>query len=607
MPSKLIVLVSLLIMTALPIIGQPTRCDGAEANAEVYSSIHYTVPFQTGVEVNAAPINCIQPIKAIKGQKFVLFEVKELYLESTALCITYVEDNPDFCASSYLVQLIGPSGTFQVNSTTLGINQAPSSWASEPADDGILRYKITSELIDVSACTIDSDCYLSLRVLMSGPPGAQRVQGLDLGVSSFDFKLSHSNFAYYYWPEDSRDSLARSRTSRPKLCFGCPEESINGSHIQVSAAVSGGWGIAPPIKAEITFELANPVGVLGYRRGTSSNYGYGVGSTESDPDFKFTQEKNGSLAPPTVDGQSIKTIGEVEQSAVTVTSFDYGGVTLVRAKAQFNGVWHYADSTDIVEDDEFNLLPKAACAVDAGDSRGFLQIPIDVDCNWIADGWEKPKAKRALASGTSPGTTIHFPQYWDEETALPSTPSNLRKGDGFGAYDEYRGFHTTKDDNNNSIQFERTDASILDSFYVGHQEPPEHIGSMKAAVKEILEKELPPKTNGNGEVLRDEYDDPLLSVKLHSLKSGLYQFDPISSEASALNINTELLSNPFNYPILLSPKTCPADERALGFTPGSGKAPGEITLCLNNIYNGLGNDQAWKRSVLAQVVVTCSP
>ncbi|MCX6609706.1 MAG: hypothetical protein NTW74_02520 [Acidobacteria bacterium] len=592
MPLKIQPLILCLFLSVLPSFCQEPTCH-AGGFTEPLQSISRSIPFWTGIEVSPEPIDCIQRLKAVKGQKLVLVEIKEQYLESSSLCVEEVPNNPNFCSSSYSVQVLGPSGqSAQVTSTTNGLNPAPGDWDSEMTEDGVLRSKITATVIDVSQCTVSADCEFEMRIQMSGGfPYPQRVQALEIGVGPLEFKLIHSPFAYFYWPEDSRESgsVEIARKSRHKQCFMCPVN--DGKSIKVQAAFVGGSGIAEVPKYKITFELGNPSGVVDYRDGTSSNFGNGAGSGKNDPDFRFTQEANEGFDAPTSVGQSIQTSEEVDFKEVTVTSFDYGGVTLIRAKINVDGVWIYADSTD-VEDDDFNLLPKAACAVDSNDKRGFQQIPIDVDCNWIADSWEKPKATRALG-------VIHFPKYWDGETSLPTTPASVTPGDGYGAYDEYRGFHTVND--SDDIQFERTDGSILDSFYVGHQESGAYIGKMKIAVKSVLEKELPQKTNSNGDLLRDEYDDPLLSVKLHNLRSDQYStMAGTSVQSLPLNKNTEEDSNPINYPILLVPSSCPGQQ--LGITPVSGKSDQAIKICVNNIAATAGNDGILENTLISTTV-----
>lgn len=426
---------------------------------------------QAGAEFDATPINCTKTLTALKGQKYALVLLKEYYFEDATLAgYCNAPGDPGACISSVDVSLSGGTSSAQISSTSTATSKSGGDWTEEVIAPGVsLWTRYVFKFLDVSACALASDCELTLQ-FQTVRSTVRNFQGFELHVDA-GWVFTLENTQWNYLPEDSTDGTnAGSPPSGPppvsakpegpgrklhSTCADCPD----GKKASYFAFISTSYGTVDPsvLAAPITFELSLPNGVSGYRPGSSSNFGT---QTVSDPDYKFLAAENSEFNPPTSNGQSITTKGAVDSASVTVTSFDFGGVALLRAKAQIGGTWVYASAGP--QYDQFGTyISPPSCAVAISDTRGFVQIPIDTDCNWIADSWEYEPAMRALQA-------YHFPKYWDEETGDPQKrPSVLtsKKGDGFGAYDEYRGFHVLDRDDNNKILHRRTKAgSDLDLF-----------------------------------------------------------------------------------------------------------------------------------------------
>ncbi len=403
---------------------------------------------QVGSEFEADPINCTKILTARKGQKYALILLKEYYYEDSTLVGYCNVPVPGACISRVEVTLSGGSAADSITSTATATTKTAGDWTDAAIAPGVkLWTRYVFRLLDVSTCALTSDCELTLH-LQTVRSTVRNFQGFELHVDA-GFTFALENTQWNYLPEDSTDT-----TNTNVVCPYC----LDGKKVTYNAYIPSYTNVDPTVlAAQITFELSLPNEVTGYRPGSSSNFGQ---QTVSDPDYKFLAGDNSDFNPPTSNGQSITTSGAVNGAMVTVSSFDYGGVALLRAKAQIGGIWIYA-SADARYDELGAQLPSPSCAVSGNDTRGFVQIPIDTDCNWIADSWELEPAMQALQ-------VPHFPKYWDDEIGdSQKRPSVLtsHKGDGFGAYDEYRGFHVLDRDDNNKPLHRRTKAdSDLDLF-----------------------------------------------------------------------------------------------------------------------------------------------
>jgi hypothetical protein len=88
--------------------------------------------------------------------------------------------------------------------------------------------------------------------------------------------------------------------------------------------------------------------------------------------------------------------------------------------------------------------PIGTCGTDFA-SHPFASLPVDQDCNGIADSWEDANSPETDAQGNvvhdASGNTLHLPIDWDQEPGYDGTTV----GDGYSVHDEYRGFHYIDD------------------------------------------------------------------------------------------------------------------------------------------------------------------
>jgi hypothetical protein len=166
-------------------------------------------------------------------------------------------------------------------------------------------------------------------------------------------------------------------------CFGVKNQS-NGCYAvftatKIPAVFADGAGAD-----KIFFDLQSTTALKGY----SSNACWNQRCSDlrdTGPDFQFVQgdQTAAGLNAPTNQGQRIGTTGTPSTLTVVVTSFDYGGETVVRP---------------LVTDDPDN--PAYLIEADFVDQQGkrlkksAITLPLDQDSNGIADAWEKPYANR---------------------------------------------------------------------------------------------------------------------------------------------------------------------------------------------------------------------
>ncbi len=149
----------------------------------------------------------------------------------------------------------------------------------------------------------------------------------------------------------------------------------------------------------------------------------GLGSAQELSEFKAS----GGLQP---DGSfMVETIGEdLIGATVKITSRDFGGRARVYSEIVLS------DGTvvpsDLVVDENNNEVAKPACLSQS--EFKFATLPLDQDCDEIADAWERPPTA-TVAPGVGPIANAD-----DDSEPGPGGP---HVGDGYTAHNEYRGFH----------------------------------------------------------------------------------------------------------------------------------------------------------------------
>lgn len=249
------------------------------------------------------------------------------------------------------------------------------------------------------------------------------------------FRFSLTNTKNSFVPKDRSDNSFGA-------CNGSAALGCTSNH-QVSI---GGLLLGDEMKRKVTFELHHYDGISGDRKGVSSNKGSAEETTAHD--YLFPQGQTG-FDNPGSNAREITTSEAVSSATVLVDSRDYGGIGILQAKIEHDGSWIYAevDPYDI----DYQEVAVSNCA---SPSRAglFAQLPIDRDCNWIADTWEAFYL-------TAPQK---MDRYEDMEATTQIPPAGYVRGDGFGAYDEYRGFHVVTADGATHI---RTNPKKLDTFF----------------------------------------------------------------------------------------------------------------------------------------------
>ena len=145
---------------------------------------------------------------------------------------------------------------------------------------------------------------------------------------------------------------------------------------------------------------------------------------------------------------------------MTVTSHDFGGAAQLSATATLeDGRSFHADVVDRISG-----MDVAAPAGNCGSvfsQQQFASVPVDQDCDGIADSWED-------ANSTQNGS--HLPPNWDRE---PTYGANV--GDGYSVHDEYRGFHYILDSRTGGDQVRWASTDPLNKIDVFFCDPSDKI------------------------------------------------------------------------------------------------------------------------------------
>ncbi len=144
--------------------------------------------------------------------------------------------------------------------------------------------------------------------------------------------------------------------------------------------------------------------------------------------------------------------------------------------AEDNSDWTWVDSTTLkCEYNSMNTtLPssiKVRCRdwgahgeinVTTTDTDITRHIPIDVNQNDIADGWEK---EHGIYESDVAKAQAKAADHDDDEKGPGTNPNH---GDGWSVYDEYRGLYTTTDERGNPTGYTRLNPEIKDIMYTSH-------------------------------------------------------------------------------------------------------------------------------------------
>lgn len=203
-----------------------------------------------------------------------------------------------------------------------------------------------------------------------------------------------------------------------------------------------------------------------WMQGTSTDFG---ADRAVDPDYVFERglvagyptALNTTLAPPQDGGLSISTAQPTPYAVdVTVTSRDFGGAARLYAEATLPG--GPAFNVEVVEDVnpppgqhvvDVEIPTGAPCGQNFK-TRAFASLPVDQNCNGIADGWEASYGLMGAAT--------------DDLDQAENGGSTV--GDGLTVHEEYRGFHyIDRSSGNPVVTWTSTDpVRKLDLFFWDH-------------------------------------------------------------------------------------------------------------------------------------------
>ncbi len=251
---------------------------------------------------------------------------------------------------------------------------------------------------------------------------------------NFRFALTQTNFSFQ--PRDARDSV--SDCGNPLHTYNCyPEFKVG--FVKIVNITPGSspsyYPVEPYGKIRFRLKFQKP-----HLRGTSSNQGSGM-----EPDYLI----NPGLAPlegqadgqqlfqfsPTTPAQALQSDGSyvVETSPLgtvdlKVTSMDFGGRARLYAEAIFdNGGSEIVVAAEAGEIIDWLFTPADVPTCVADTVLKFATLPLDNDCDDIADSWE-----------------AEVGQITNSEDDAEPGPGGQHVGDGYTAHDEYRGFHYTR-------------------------------------------------------------------------------------------------------------------------------------------------------------------
>jgi hypothetical protein len=418
--------------------------------------------------------SCSLQIMVAQGQKRVVLVEGWNYIQSK-----YPGDCQGCEANNITVSLTGlppafPYGQTYTSSQTGYIDQPPSgSWIALPpwslispfptcsTPDGSCWYLNKYTAFDVSSFTAKGSLTLTLNVRIAiASQYSNDWQGewwnpITVAAGVFGgtrFTLSQTESAFR--PRDARDAAAQCGQADP--ASGRPLD--RDCHPQFTATLAGlesyGPILAGAIAPSIAFALtaATPLAAAGtWLQGTSTNYGT---DAATDPDYMFEFDAQPAQSKPLLAVQNLLAMqtnpGSIRTGAdpngapsttvsmpITVTSQDFGGKAYLRAALTL-GPGAAAIDAEIVDPITGKDVPApvdnkpiGTCGTDFA-SHPFASLPVDQDCNGVADSWEGQYTN-------PPGG--HLDPMADNEPGYDGTTV----GDGYSVHDEYRGFHYIQD------------------------------------------------------------------------------------------------------------------------------------------------------------------
>ena len=285
------------------------------------------------------------------------------------------------------------------------------------------NYQKTSppKIVDLGGAADNGDITITITPSWQGTSVSDPV-GLYLGITATRFVMTETPSVFR--PRDSRDTAAD--------CGNHTGDCYPTFHVWLFSYLRFFALPLDNLSATFQFKLEHPAGIQSWLPGTSTNFG---SDTSADPDYIFEQSMNPNFDPPTDQGLKIaltQPVDPAQGTTVTVSSHDFGGTANLRAVATIQG--HQYEAA-IIDPNTYQQVAPPACA----GTGNFASLPVDTDCDSIADSWEDQNS----SAPDSTGNLAHLPPDWDKEPGYLATSP---MGDGYSVSDEYRGFHYVSDD-----------------------------------------------------------------------------------------------------------------------------------------------------------------
>jgi hypothetical protein len=412
---------------------KPTTCQQNSGTISI-PELNYNQGFSQSVSAPAAWTKYEGSAECVGGDcaacnlsyNFALVLCLSLRGDEAVACQTRASDNLLVC----LAAAAGDYDTRQYNSRQY--------WQVLPLIDSVTQNGTTLTLNASSAGGTGS--YYA-RAILSGDVG---------------FRLTQTD--RFFRPRDARDPAAQcEQAGNQNNCYTPFTLSFDPPDPMGSGATGVDWFGSCTLRLEIPPYQQN------WLPGSSTNYTL-PNTDPNAPDYVFEKEKNkGSddapLMAPSSDGLSISTgrfdfNGPVSPWSVTVTSNDYGGQANLRATCTIDNIATPLEATIMDAGTGQYIRPQSSCGKDSSgkDKRAngnYATIPVDEDCNGIADSWEGQfvGAYNAIMQRCNPGW-VPISAFNGSEDSEPvvndvGTPDCSKLfGDGLTVADEYRGFHT---------------------------------------------------------------------------------------------------------------------------------------------------------------------
>jgi hypothetical protein len=359
---------------------------------------------------------------------------------------------------------------------------APAPWISSGSNGGgSYWYLNVANAFDVSSLTQQHAVQVTLRLQISNA-GFSNIApiSVDLGLyCGTSLKLTQTSSTFR--PRDARDNAAQCGSN------------AGDCHPQFTATLTGLENADDILSPTITFTLtpATPSSPAGtWLTGTSTNYAGASNDTAANADYLFESSAQPPASQPNLTVQDPLTMqtnpgsipfGEDENGnptpappiPITVTSHDFGGKAYLRAALTLAPGMApiYAEVVDASGNDVAppvnNAAIKGTCGTDFAQHQ-FARLPVDQDCNGIADSWEgqytTPTGGHLDPTADTDHDTTGTNANGCGVTATGVYPPPGSCGDGFSVFDEYRGLHTI-DDSTGDPKWISTDPTKLDVFY----------------------------------------------------------------------------------------------------------------------------------------------